>query len=214
MSRRRPELRTLEIRSLVGERRRTRSGNWYLRCETNQGVAVFWGSDGNLHNISHIEGTRPPFRVTCGCLASNWSADELWVPEGSALEMHASGDTHPPGEDVTNAPRRVSPVRSTREHDKTAADWMDTMELVAADMRRLVKDLFKRQAPVPMVGFELTGNNGVVLAEAELAWPERNIAVLLPEQRESRPTFEQAGWQVFDGEMEDGVDALAASLID
>lgn len=120
MSRRRPEPRTLEVRSLVGVRRRTRSGNWYLRCETNQGVAVFWGSDGNLHNISRIEGTRPPFRVTCGCLASNWSADELWVPEGSALEMHASGDTRPPGKGVTDAPQRVSPVRITRKDDRTA----------------------------------------------------------------------------------------------
>ena len=107
--------------------------------------------------------------------------------------MHASGDTRPPGKGVTDAPRRASPVGITREDDKTAADWMDTMELVAAVMRRLVKDLFERQAAVPMVGFELTGNNGVVLAEAELAWPERNIAVLLPEQRESRPAFEQAG---------------------
>ena len=95
---------------------------------------MFWGSDGNPHNISRIEGTRPPFRVTCGCLASNWSADELWVPEGSALEMHASGDTRPPGKGVTDAPQRVSPVRITRKDDKTAEDWMDTMELVASDM--------------------------------------------------------------------------------
>ena len=89
---------------------------------------------------------------------------------------------------------------------------MDAMELVSSDLRRLVKDLFKRQAPVPVVGFELTGKTGVVLAEAELAWPEQNIAVLLPEQRDSKPAFEQAGWQVFYGEMGDDADALAAAL--
>ena len=32
---------------------------------------------------------------------------------------------------------------------------MDAMELVASDLRRLVKGLFKRQVPVPVVGFEL-----------------------------------------------------------
>ena len=163
MSRRQPEPRTLEIRALAGERRRTRSGNWYLRCETDQGVTVFWGSDANLRNIGRIEETRPPFRVTCGCLASNWSAHELWVPEGSDLEVHAFGDSGPSGKGVTDAPRRVSPLRIMRDDDdQTAEDWMDAMELVASDLRRLVKDLFKRQAPVPVVGFELTGKTGVV----------------------------------------------------
>ena len=213
MSRRQPEPRTLEIQALVGERRRTRSGNWYLRCETDQGVTVFWGSDGNLHNISHIEKERPPFRVTCGCLTSNWSAREMWVPEGSALEVHASEDYRPSGKDLADAPPRVSPIRSTRDNDdKTTADWMDAMELVAPSLRRLLNQLFRRQAPLPMVGFELAGKSGVVLAEAELAWPDRNVAVLLPEQWDSILAFENAGWQVFCDEMGDRIDALATSL--
>ena len=89
---------------------------------------------------------------------------------------------------------------------------MDAMELVAPDLRQLVKELFRRRAPVPVVGFELTDNTGVVLAETELAWPDQSVAVLLADQRDSIPTFEQAGWQVFQGEMEDRIDALAASL--
>ena len=215
MSRRQPEPRTLEVRSLVGERRRTRSGNWWLRCETDQGVTVFWGSDGNLHNISRIEKTRPPFRVTCGCLASNWSANEVWVPEGSALEVHESEDSRTSGKDMAHAPPRVSPNRSARDDDdQTTGDWMDAMELVASDLRRLVKLLFKRQVPVPEVGFELTGGSGVVLAEAELAWPELSVAVLLPEQRDSKLAFERAGWHVFHDKMEDRIDALAAALND
>ena len=215
MTRRRPEPRTLEIRALVGERRRTRSGNWYLRCETDQGVTVFWGSDGNLHNISRIEKTRPPFRVTCACLASNWSAHEVWVPEGSTLEVHASERSHTSGEDMAHAPPRVSPIRNTPDNDdQTTGDWMDAMELVASDLRRLVMLLFKRRAPVPVVGFELTGSFGVVLAEAELAWPELSVAVLLPEQRDSKLAFERAGWQVFHGKTEDRIDALAAALND
>ena len=86
------------------------------------------------------------------------------------------------------------------------------MELVAPDLRRLVRGLFERHSPVPVVGFELIGSIGVVLAEAELAWPEQGVAVLLPEQRDSILTFQNAGWRVFCDEMEDHFDALAASL--
>ena len=86
------------------------------------------------------------------------------------------------------------------------------MELVASDLRSLVKDLFMRRVPVPVIGFELAGETGVVLAEAELAWPAQSVAVLLSEQRDSILAFEQAGWQVYCEVMEDRVDALAATL--
>ena len=89
---------------------------------------------------------------------------------------------------------------------------MDAMELVAPRLRRLLNQLFKRQAPLPMVGFELAGKTGAVLAEAELAWPGQSVAVLLPEHRDSILAFENAGWKVFHDEMEERLDALAESL--
>ena len=50
MGRRTREPRTLEVRA-IRDRERTRNGNWYLPCETGDGVAAFWGSDQNLDNI-------------------------------------------------------------------------------------------------------------------------------------------------------------------
>ncbi len=44
--------------------------------------------------------------------------------------------------------------------------------------------------------YELTRATGAVLAESELAWPERKVAVLLPEKREWKAPFERAGWCV------------------
>ena len=212
MSRQNREVRTFEVQA-VGKPQRTRSGNWYLRCETDEGVTAFWGSDGNLENIRRVEAERPPFTVTCRPISSNWTTHDAWVPERSSVEVHALAKAHPARVAVADSPRRTSPSSATREaRPRLEADWMYAMELVAPDLRRLVRDLFERHSPVPVVGFELIGSAGVVLAEAELAWPEKSVAVLLPEQWDSILEFENAGWHVFCGEMEDHFDALAASL--
>src|SRR5262249_2416854 len=53
--------------------------------------------------------------------------------------------------------------------------------------------------PRPEVGFELQDEKGRVCAEAELAWPQRRVAAVLPEGGgDHRPQFEQRGWRVFD----------------
>ena len=49
----------------------------------------------------------------------------------------------------------------------------------------------------PIVGFELFDASGAIVAQAELAWPDRRIAVFLSDQDESSTLFAQAGWQVF-----------------
>jgi hypothetical protein len=51
--------------------------------------------------------------------------------------------------------------------------------------------------PLPVVGYELMSDSGGVCVNAELAWPERKIAALLPEGEESRPEFEARGWQTY-----------------
>ena len=88
MGRRTPEPRTLEVRA-IRDRERTRNGNWYLPCDTSDGVAAFWGSDKNLDNIRSIEAGRVPFAVACDCISANWSSHDLWVPESSRIELHA-----------------------------------------------------------------------------------------------------------------------------
>ena len=48
----------------------------------------------------------------------------------------------------------------------------------------------------PTVGFEFQNDEGEVVAEAELAWPEYKVAGLLEEQAEFDPLFLSVGWQV------------------
>jgi len=46
----------------------------------------------------------------------------------------------------------------------------------------------------PEVGYEYA-EAGVVLAEAELAWPRANVCVLLDNQSEFSETWGNAGWR-------------------
>ena len=48
-----------------------------------------------------------------------------------------------------------------------------------------------------------------MIAEAELAWPERRVVVLLPEQREWATAFETEGWRV----IHCGFDDLSAAVV-
>ncbi len=50
---------------------------------------------------------------------------------------------------------------------------------------------------MPLVGFELEGAKGEILAEAELLWKDQKIIVLLPYQFDDKEVFEQQGYYVY-----------------
>ena len=75
--------------------------------------------------------------------------------------------------------------------------------------------ILKDALSLPELGYELDGPKGEVLAEAELAWPDQQLAVIL--DADQRPCFEAAGWRCWS--IEDppdlnAVDITAASIID
>ena len=86
------------------------------------------------------------------------------------------------------------------------------MELTASELRPAMEQWSALGLPVPEVGFELTGPAGRVIAEAELAWPEMKLAVLLPGQREWATAFEAEGWRVVHGGSDDLSAAVAVAL--
>ena len=212
MGKRTREPRTLEVHA-IRNRERTRNGNCYLPCETSDGVAVFWGSDENLDNIEAIESGRVPFTVTCDCTSANWSRHDLWVPENARIEVHAPEESDGSENDSVPATEHGSLALHEGTIDVTFAEsWMEAMELVDPRLRGLVRSLFRRRMPTPIVGYELVRGTGAVLAESELAWPDRKIAVLLAEHREWNAPFEKAGWRVFQGDAEKLREAVAAAL--
>ena len=207
-----PEPRTLEVHA-IHDRERTRNGNWYLPCETSDGVAVFWGSNKNFDNIESIEAGRVPFTVTCDCISSNWSRHDLWVPENSRVEVHApeaAGDAE--DDSVATTEQGSPPLHEGTIDAKFAESWMEAMELVDPRFRGLLRSFFRRRVPTPVVGYELVRGTGAVLAESELAWPARKIAVVLAERPEWKASFEKADWRVFEGDAEKLGEAVAAAL--
>ncbi len=76
------------------------------------------------------------------------------------------------------------------------ADWAEVMVGTDQEVQELLAALHERGLALPEVGFELTGPEGKVLGEAELAWESAELALLLHYQANSRAAFEQRGWQV------------------
>ena len=90
--------------------------------------------------------------------------------------------------------------------------WEEVMELAAPELRAAMDLWSGLGLPVPEAGFELTGPSRRVVAEAELAWTEQQVAVLLPEQQEWTTAFEAAGWEVVTGGSGDLSQAVVAAL--
>ena len=77
-----------------------------------------------------------------------------------------------------------------------SADWEAAIELAAPELHEAMKPWAANGLPAPQVGYELADSAGKVLAEAELAWPERRMAVLEDGQTDA-DAFDEAGWQVY-----------------
>ena len=75
--------------------------------------------------------------------------------------------------------------------------WEEVRELIDSAFRELVDKFVEKGLPVPEVGYELTNDSGEVIAEVELAWPERKVAIVLPEQIDHGNVFEKNGWDVY-----------------
>ena len=90
--------------------------------------------------------------------------------------------------------------------------WEEAMELASPELRPAMEQWSALGLAVPEAGYELTGHAGRVIAEAELSWPERRVAVLLLEQREWAAVFEAEGWRVIHCGSDDLAPTVAAAL--
>jgi DEAD/DEAH box helicase domain-containing protein len=94
-----------------------------------------------------------------------------------------------------------------------AKQWQVLSQLVhpscLALLMALQSAILERDLAPPEVGYELAGAKNEVLAEAELAWPEQKLAVILAP--EDRPSFESAGWRCWS--IDDSPDQIASELL-
>jgi DEAD/DEAH box helicase domain-containing protein len=89
-------------------------------------------------------------------------------------------------------------------------DWDAAAAVAAASVQELLATLFSEGVEAPTVGYELAGDDGCIVAEAELGWPDARVAVVL--SRDFDAAFRAAGWEVFMHDMDGLKDALIGRL--
>ncbi len=88
--------------------------------------------------------------------------------------------------------------------------WSEAVSFATPGLHGTMRALAAGGAPAPEVGFELADSGGRVSAEAELAWPDEQVAVVIA--RESAAPFTAAGWRVHPADANDLAATLAAEL--
>ncbi|MDO4556712.1 MAG: helicase, partial [Lachnospiraceae bacterium] len=97
------------------------------------------------------------------------------------------------------------PIQNVTDENETVIEsekqdlWTDIYELLFDDeVKQYAKQLSEAGIPIPdEVGYEVTGEDGEVIAMAELAWTQDKIAFLTGEQEQDAGVFESLRWTVF-----------------
>lgn len=110
---------------------------------------------------------------------------------GSGLDAHdydalASESAHP------------STGTTAAGQEAYLAAWQEVLDQALSSLRDSLKALACAGADQPEVGLELADEKGRVLADAELAWLSKKLAVLRPDQADLAPEWVAAGWQVIE----------------
>ncbi|MBY5946833.1 DEAD/DEAH box helicase [Photobacterium rosenbergii] len=107
--------------------------------------------------------------------------------------------TEPAKDTKRKEPTDSSCVSSGSDHDEA---WQEIIELEILEQES-IDMMISMGIPAPEVGFELRDEAGEIVADAELAWPEIKIALILPDMDEFFPVFEGQGWTPVVGELDE-----------
>src|SRR5262249_45801357 len=100
---------------------------------------------------------------------------------------------------VLNDDAAVAPAGATGEAPSTS-ELEELVRYCDERCRDVLRACADQGGPLPEVGYALQDEQGRVCAEAELAWPLKQFALLLPEQAEAEAEFVGQGWTVFSTE--------------
>jgi len=92
-------------------------------------------------------------------------------------------------------PAMATPPGTADDGAALAAEWAAVLDQALPAVHAGLKALVASGLPPPLAGHELADERGHVVAEAELAWPQYRLVVLLPEQEDLMPAWRGAGWQ-------------------
>ena len=94
-------------------------------------------------------------------------------------------------------PQAVSEGEGPAAEAGETEQLLEMLEITDESCHDLLRECAGRGLALPVIGFELAAADGSVVGEAELGWSDAQVAVLLEDQQEFRPVFEDAGWTVW-----------------
>ncbi len=89
----------------------------------------------------------------------------------------------------------VEPAGAGAVTEEAGGGWAEVREMTNAELHPLLDRLAEEGWPEPEPGFELADEAGEIVAQAELAWPEWQVALLREEELEYEAAFVAAGWR-------------------
>lgn len=91
--------------------------------------------------------------------------------------------------------------------------WDKISHLVDEGVLDIIQKLVDKNIPIPEVGYELVDLKGAGIGEAELAWEESKVVLMLDHQlEEGKKEFEKSGWVVFT--LENDINVMIEKLRD
>ena len=83
-----------------------------------------------------------------------------------------------------------------KSEKKENESWEEIFELTENEIHPLLDLLVNNKCPIPQTGYELTDDNGEIIATAELAWEEMQTAVLTESDKATSKHFIDKGWEI------------------
>jgi DEAD/DEAH box helicase domain-containing protein len=90
----------------------------------------------------------------------------------------------------------AGPGATSADQQMLAKDWADAIDQTLEPLRAGLRSLAALQAVLPMIGHELANERNQVVAEAEMAWPDKRLVLLTAEQEDMADAWTGAGWTV------------------
>jgi DEAD/DEAH box helicase domain-containing protein len=91
----------------------------------------------------------------------------------------------------------ASPVAPMAVEAAASGAWQEVIDQAQSPLRPGLAALAKAGAALPEVGMELIDAKGRVVADAELSWSEKRVAVLRPDQSDLAEVWQAHAWLAF-----------------
>lgn len=122
-------------------------------------------------------------------LANRISEEDQWFDEAKNLDLS----------EASNSSQDVQHDVEARLCDEDIRIQIDVAsQHASSECQAIFEKLRELGLPAPRVGYEVTGEDNLVVGECELAWPNEKLAVVLPSQSNIVGRLEQTGWRVHD----------------